>query len=38
MNLKEVLERDYAKEIYEYAKSHSSADMELLTQALLKSS
>ena len=37
MSLKEVIDRGYAKEIYEYAKSHAYADVELLTQALLKS-
>ena len=36
MTLKNVLERGYAKEIYEYAQCHPTADIELLTQALLK--
>ena len=35
MTLKEVLERNSVKEIYEYAKYHPEADMELLTAALL---
>lgn len=36
MTLNEILDRGYAKEIYEYTKSHPFADIELLTQALLK--
>ena len=36
MTLKNVLDRGYAKEIYEYAQCHPTADIELLTQALLK--
>ena len=35
MSLEEVLERGYAKEIYEFAKKHPFADIELLTQSLL---
>ena len=37
MTLKEVLSRNYAKEIYEYAVEHPTADMELLTKVLLGS-
>lgn len=36
MTLKNVLDRGYAKEIYGYAQCHPTADIELLTQALLK--
>ncbi len=36
MTLKNVLDRGYAKEIYEFAKNNPSANIELLTQALLK--
>ncbi len=36
MTLQKILSRGYAKEIYEYAYNNPTADMELLTQALLK--
>ena len=35
MTLEEVLERGYAKEIYEYAKNNKDGNVDLLTQALL---
>ena len=37
MKLEDILNRGYAKEIYEYARSHPNADIELLTKALIKS-
>ncbi len=37
MTLKEVLDRGYAKEIYEFALNNPNTNVELLTQALLKS-
>ena len=37
MTQKEVISRGYAKEIYEFARNNHNADIELLTQELLKS-